>query len=76
MNISFNSKMSSSNKKKFITSCFKKSEKEKDQEIEEEPYYFSRIRNLVTILPLKAKLSGKFQRFNAINGSIEMLKSS
>ena len=45
--------MSSSNKKKFITSCFKKNEKEKDQKIEEEPYYFSRIRNLVTILPLR-----------------------
>ena len=26
------------------------------------------------VLPLKSKLSGKFQRFNAINRSIEMLK--
>ena len=33
-------------------------------------------RNLATILPLKFKLSGKFQRFNAINGSIQMLKNS
>ena len=34
------------------------------------------MRNLVTILPLKFKLSGKFQRFNAIERSIEMLKNS
>ena len=33
-------------------------------------------RNLATILPLKLKLSGKFQSFNAIDGSIEMLKNS
>ena len=26
------------------------------------------------VLPLKSKLSGQFQRFNAIDGSIEMLK--
>ena len=32
------------------------------------------MRNLATISPLKSKLSGKFQRFNAIDGSIEMLK--
>ena len=32
--------------------------------------------NLTTILPLKSKLFGKSQRFNAINGSIEMLKNS
>ena len=32
------------------------------------------LRNLATILPLKRKLSGKFQRFNAINRSIKMLK--
>ena len=36
-------------------------------------------RNLPTILPLKSKLPGKVQRFNAIfkaiNGSIEMLKN-
>ena len=32
--------------------------------------------NLATILPLKIKLSGKFQRSNGINGSIEMLKNS
>ena len=31
-------------------------------------------RNLATILPFKSKLSGKFQRFNAIDGSIDMLK--
>ena len=31
-------------------------------------------RNLGTILPLKSRLSGKFQRFNAIDKSIEMLK--
>ena len=31
-------------------------------------------RNLVAMLPLKSKLSGKFQRFNAIDKSIEMLK--
>ena len=34
------------------------------------------IRNLATILHLKSKLFGKFQRFNAINGSIEMQKNS
>ena len=34
------------------------------------------MRNLATILPLKSKLSGKFERFNAIGGSIEMLKNS
>ena len=32
------------------------------------------MRNLSTILPFKSRLSGKFQRFNAIDGSIEMLK--
>ena len=30
-------------------------------------------RNLATILPLKSKLSGKFQSLNAIDGSIEVL---
>ena len=34
------------------------------------------MRNLATILPLKSKLSGKFQRFNAVNGSIKMLKNA
>ena len=33
------------------------------------------MRNLATIFPLKSKLSGKFQRFNAIDGSIAMLKN-
>ena len=33
------------------------------------------MRNLAVILLLKTKLSGKFQRFNAINRSIEMLKN-
>ena len=33
-------------------------------------------KNLATILLLKSKLSGEFQRFNAIDGSIEMLKIS
>ena len=28
-------------------------------------------RNLATILPFKSKLSGKFQRFNAIEGSYQ-----
>ena len=32
------------------------------------------MRNLVTILPLKSKLPGKFQRFNATDRSIKMLK--
>ena len=32
------------------------------------------MRNFAKILPLKSKLPGKFQRFNAINRSIEMLK--
>ena len=32
------------------------------------------MRKLVTIVPLKSKLSGKCQRFNAIDGSIKMLK--
>ena len=31
------------------------------------------MRNLATILPLMSKLLGKFQRFNAIDKSIEML---
>ena len=31
-------------------------------------------RKLAIILPLKSKLSGKIQRFSAIDGSIEMLK--
>ena len=34
------------------------------------------LRNLARILPLKSKLSGKFQCFNAIIGSIKMLKNS
>ena len=34
------------------------------------------MRNLATILPLKFKLSGKFQRFNTVDGSTEMLKNS
>ena len=32
------------------------------------------MRNIAPTLPLKSKLSGKVQRFNAINRSIEMLK--
>ena len=32
------------------------------------------MRNIAAILPLKSKLSRKFQRFNAINRCIEMLK--
>ena len=32
------------------------------------------MRNFATILPLKSKLSGRFQSFNAIDRSIEMLK--
>ena len=36
--------------------------------------YSQRLRNVAPVLPLKSKLSGKFQRFNAINRSIEMLK--
>ena len=34
------------------------------------------MRNLAIILPLKSKLSGKFQRFNTVVESIEILKSS
>ena len=34
------------------------------------------MRNLATILPLKSKLCGKFQLFNALDGRIEMLKNS
>ena len=41
-------------------------------------FYFERkwllMRNLTTILPLKSKLPEKFQRFNAIDRSIKMLK--
>ena len=33
-------------------------------------------RDLATILPMKSKLSGKFQHFTAIDGSIKALKSS
>ena len=33
------------------------------------------MRNLTIILPSKFKLSGKFQRFNAIDESIEILKN-
>ena len=32
------------------------------------------MRNVASVLLLKSKLSGKFQRFNAINRCIEMLK--
>ena len=32
------------------------------------------MRNVAKILPLKSKLSGKFQRFNAINRCIRILK--
>ena len=32
------------------------------------------MKNLATILPLQSKLSGKFQRFSAIDASIKMLK--
>ena len=31
------------------------------------------MRNLTTVLPLKFRLSGQVQRFNATDGSIEML---
>ena len=34
------------------------------------------MKNLAKILPLKFKLFGKFQRFNAAYGSIEMLKNT
>ena len=34
------------------------------------------MRNLATILPLKSKLSRKFQRFNAIDGGIKTMKNS
>ena len=34
------------------------------------------MRNVATTLPLKSKLSGKFQHFNAIDGNIKMLKNS
>ena len=34
------------------------------------------MKNLATILSLKSKLLGKFQRFSAIDGCIEMLKNS
>ena len=33
------------------------------------------MRNLAVILPLKSKFSEKLQRFNAIDGSIEMLNN-
>ena len=39
-------------------------------------YFRLPMRNLGIIWPLKSKLSGKFQRFSAIDGSIEMLKNS
>ena len=34
------------------------------------------MRNLTTALPLRSKLCGKFQLFNALDGSINMLKNS
>ena len=34
------------------------------------------MRNFARVLPLRSKLSGKFQRFNAVNGSMEMLINS
>ena len=34
------------------------------------------MKNLAAILPFKSKLSAKFQHFNAIDKSIEMLKNS
>ena len=39
-------------------------------------YLTEKVRNLARILPLKSKLSGNFQRFNAIDGTIKMLKKS
>ena len=33
------------------------------------------MRNLVTVLPMKSKLSAKLQLFNTIDGNIEMLKN-
>ena len=32
------------------------------------------MRNVGAVLPLKSKVLGKFERFNAINRCIEMLK--
>ena len=34
------------------------------------------MKNLTIILPLKSKLSGKFQRFNTTDESIEIQKNS
>ena len=34
------------------------------------------MRNLATTLLLNSQFSGKFQRFNAIDGSIKMVKNS
>ena len=34
------------------------------------------MRNLATVLPLKSKLFGKFQRFITVNGSMKMLINS
>ena len=34
------------------------------------------MRNFATVLPLKSKLSGEFQHFNAVNESMEMLINS
>ena len=34
------------------------------------------MRNLATAFPFKSKLTGQFQRFNAIDRSIKMLKNS
>ena len=34
------------------------------------------MRNIASFLPSKSKLSGKLQRFNAVDGSIAMLKNS
>ena len=39
-----------------------------------EKIFSNLIRNVVAILPLKSKLSRKFQRFNAVNRDIQMQK--
>ena len=64
------------NKKKLSSVALKRVKKRKIRRLKRSLIIFSRIRNLATILPWNSKLSGKFQRFNAVNGSIEMLKNS
>ena len=79
MNISFISKMYWSKQKIVSPIRLKRVKKRQEYWRAASLFYIERYwhltRNLDRILPLMSKLSGKFHRFSAINGSIEMLKN-